>query len=75
MKRKLIPTLYRVIAVSQCEELEGSQTLGVYESELQALTIEALHRKEYWQLKIEEICSKCEETLEECCCQECHCRR
>ena len=61
---------YRVIAVSQCEEIEGSQILGIFETELKALQFELDHKKEYWQLETEKICKHCQENLDECYCEE-----
>ena len=60
---------YNVIAVSQCEELEPSQNLGVFETELKALKFINKHKNEYWNLEIEKICADCGEPLDYCYCE------
>ena len=75
MKKILIPVDYLVVAVSQCEEIEGSQIVGKFPTELKALQFQVWNKDNYWELKIQKICSRCEESLEECQCPACHCCR
>jgi hypothetical protein len=60
---------YHVIAVSQCEDLEPSQTIGVFKTIFQAEDFRIENRKEYWTLTIEKCCSHCHEPLEHCHCE------
>lgn len=60
---------YHVIAVSQCEELEPSETIGVFNTELQAIDFKAENAEKYWTLTIEKYCSHCNEPIEHCRCE------
>lgn len=61
---------YHVVAVSQCEELEPSETIGVFDTELQAIDFKTENAEKYWTLTIEKYCSRCHESLEYCHCDQ-----